>query len=175
MKAITKSLVGAAVLLAQTVFAHDPVKISRTEDGRAIVAITIPLSADEGSLNATFDFGATKGFLGPSTNPEDQSGFSNADKTIIGVNHQPVTKSSFVHLFLRSPTSGDVTFINNVNRRISRLLKGKWAETAQYFLRIESISGRNITFQTIDVSSGSRDAYKFTTTFTHDGEFVLAK
>jgi hypothetical protein len=53
--------------------------------------------------------------------------------------------------------------------------KGKWAETAQYFLRIESISGRNITFQTIDVSSGSREAYKFTTTFTPDGEFVLAK
>jgi len=59
-------MLGISALLISAVFAEDPVKVSRTEDGRAIVAFTIPLSDDEGSLDATFDFGATKGFLGPS-------------------------------------------------------------------------------------------------------------
>jgi hypothetical protein len=39
--------------------------------------------------------GGTKGFLGPSENPSDQGGFTNTDKTLIAVNLQPVTKSSF--------------------------------------------------------------------------------
>jgi hypothetical protein len=176
MKSIVNLMLGISALLSPAVFAEDPVKVSRTEDGHAIVAISVPLSQDEGSsLDATFDFGITKGFLGPSSNPSDQTGFSNADKSIIGVNHQPVTKSSFVHLFLRSSSSGDITFINNVNARIARLLKGKWAETAKYFLRIESISGRDITFQTVDFSGATSEKYEFRTTFTRDGTFVLAK
>ncbi len=172
---IVSLMLGIPALLTAAIFAEDTVRVSRTDGGRAIVAFTIPLSEDEGSLNATFDFGVTRGFLGPSSNPSDQTGFSNADKTIVAVNHQPVVKSSYVHLFLRSSTSGDVTFINNVNERIARLLKGKWAETAKYFLRIESISGRNITFQTVDFGSANREKYEFTTTFSRDGTFSLAK
>jgi hypothetical protein len=41
--------------------------------------------------------------------------FANADTTLIAVNHQPVTKSSYVHFFLRS-SNGDLTFLNNVLR-----------------------------------------------------------
>jgi hypothetical protein len=174
MKSIVILILGISTLLTSAVFAEDPVKVSRTEDGRAIVVFTILLSEDEGSLDATFDFGATKGFLGPSSNPSDETGFSNADKSIVAVNHQPVTKSSYVHLFVRS-SSGDITFINNVNGRVARLLKGKWAETAKYFLRIESISGRNITFQTVDFRGANREEYTFTTTFSRDGAFSLAK
>jgi hypothetical protein len=81
--------------------AQNAARIERTDDGRAVARFTLSLSEDEGSLNAVFDFGATKGFLGPSENPTDQTGFSNADKTLVAVNHQPVTKSSYVHLFLR--------------------------------------------------------------------------
>ena len=162
------------MLLTSAVFADGPATVSRTDDGRAIVSITVPLSEDEGSLDATFDFGLTKGFLGPSANPAAQTGFSNADKSIVAVNHQPVTKCSYVHLFLRSSTSGDVTFINNVNGRVARLLTGKWAETAKHFLRIESLFDRTITFQTVDFSGANREEYEFTTTFTRDGTFVLA-
>ena len=85
-----------------------------------------------GSLSAVFDFGGTKGFLGPSENPSDQGGFTNTDKTLIAVNHQPVTKSSYAHLFLRSP-AGDLTLLNNVNGRVPGSLRSRGP-------RVQSIS-----------------------------------
>jgi hypothetical protein len=35
-----------------------------------------------------------KDFAGPSSNPSDQDGFTNAENALFGVNYQPVTKSS---------------------------------------------------------------------------------
>ncbi len=154
--------------------AQSPVSIGTTNDGRSTVTITVPLSEDEDDMSAMFDFGQTKGFLGPSSNPSDQSGFSNADKTIIAVNHQPVTKSSYVHLFLRL-NNGNIVFLNNVNTQVARLLTGKWAETAKTFLRVESISDRNIAFETVDFDVPNREEHRFTLTFSRDGTFLAAQ
>lgn len=174
MKSHLNLFLGPLVLVSTSLFAADPVRLGQTQDARGLVGFTVPLSKDEGNLEATFDFGHTKGFLGPSSNPSDQSGFSNADKTIVAVNHQPVTKSSYVHLFLRSP-SGDITFINDVNGRVAGLMKDRWAETAKHFLRVESISGRELTLQTVDSSRASQEKYEFTITVSRDGSISLAK
>jgi hypothetical protein len=168
-------ILGISTVLASTEVSKDPFKSGRTEDGRTTFAITVPLSEAEDDLVATFDFGHTKGFLGSSADPTAQAGFSNADNTILAVNHQPATKSSYVHLFLRSPASGDLVYLNNVNDRIARLLKGKWADTATGFLRVESISDRNITFQTADLGATGRESYNFTVTVSPEGTFSLAK
>jgi len=163
------------MLIASTVVSQVPFKPGRADDERPIFAITVPLSESEDDLTVTFDFGHPKGFLGPSKDPTDRAGFSNADNTILAVNHQPETKSSFVHLFLRSPASGDLVYLNNINKRVARLLKGKWADTATYFLRIESISGRNITLQTVDIGAKDQEDHNFTVTVSPEGTFKLAK
>jgi hypothetical protein len=167
-------LIFAIVPLLPHATAQNVAIVGRSDDGHAVATFTLPLSEDEGSLKASFDFGLTKGFLGPSANPSDQTGFSNADKTLVALNHQPVTKSSYVHLFLRS-ASGDLTFLNNVNDRVSRLLKERWAGTAKYFLRVERVSGRAITLQTVDFTQASRERYEFTITVSSSGSISLAK
>lgn len=139
----------------------------------------MPLADDEGDLHANFDFGATKGFLGPSGNPASQDPFVNADGTIIAVNHQPQTKSSNVHLWLRL-ARGDLMFLNDVNGRIARLLKGRFAESAKYFLRVELIAGRKILLQTVDFAGdyGTPDRaprYSFAVLVKSTGEFALTK
>ena len=174
MKATQLLILTMLISSALLSVAQDGIRVGRTDDGRAVAAFTVPLSEDEGSLSAVFDFGATKGFLGPSENPSDQGGFTNADKTLIAVNHQPVTKSSYVHLFLRSP-AGDLTFLNNVNGRAARLLKEPWSETAKHFLRVERISGRNVTLQTVDFTRASREKYEFTITVSPSGTISFAK
>ena len=175
MKTSIYLILGISTLLASTVVSKAPFKSGRTEDGRTTFAITVPLSEAEDDLVVTFDFGHTKGFLGPSKDPTDQAGFSNADNSILAVNHQPATKSSYVHLFLRSPASGDLLYLNNVNDRIARLLKGKWADTATGFLRVELISGRNITFHTVDAGASGYEPHNFTVTVSPEGTFKLAK
>lgn len=175
MKTSIYPILGISTLLASTDAPKALFKSGRTEDGRTTFAITFPIFKGEDDLVVTFDFGHTKGFLGPSKDPTDQAGFSNADHSILAVNHQPATKSSYVHLFLRSPASGDLAFLSNVNGRIARLLKGKWADTATYFLRVESISGRNITFHTVDAGASGYEPHNFTVTVSPEGTFTIAK
>jgi hypothetical protein len=155
---------------AQQIPAQDLVRIERTNDGHSVVTLGVPLSEEGGGLVATFDFSETKGFLGSSANPS-QSGFASADKTLIAVNHQPMTKSSYVHLFLRA-LDVDLTFLNNVNGRVARLLGGRWAESAKYFLRVESISGRKVTLQTVDLGRDG-EKYQFTVTVNPNGSISL--
>jgi hypothetical protein len=175
MKTSLHPILGISALLASTVVSKAPFKPGRADDQRPIFAITVPLSESEDDLTVTFDFSHPKGFLGPSKDPTDGAGFSNADNTILAVNHQPETKSSFVHLFLRSPASGDLVYLNNVNNRIARLLKGKWVDTAASFLRVESISGRNITFHTVDAGVSGYEPHSFTVTVSPERTFSLAK
>jgi hypothetical protein len=174
MKATQLLILTMLISSALLSVAQNSIRVGRTDEGRAVAAFSVPLSEDEGSLSAVFDFGATKGFLGPSENPSDQGGFTNADKTLIAVNHQPVTKSSYVHLFLRSP-AGDLTFLNNVNGRVARLLKEPWSETAKYFLRVERISGRDVALQTVDFTRASREKYEFTITVSPSGTISFPK
>ena len=175
MKTSLYPILGISALLASTVVSKAPFKPGRADDERPIFAITVPLSEAEDDLVVTFDFGHPKGFLGPSKDPTDGAGFSNADNTILAVNHQPETKSSFVHLFLRSPASGDLVYLNNINKRVARLLKGKRADTARYFLRVESISGRNITFHTVDAGVSGYEPHCCTVSVSPEGTLSLAK
>ena len=60
------TLFGSSALPA--IAGDDAVRIERTGDNHAVVALGVPL-AEGSDLRATFDFGATKGLLGPSSNP----------------------------------------------------------------------------------------------------------
>jgi hypothetical protein len=142
-----------------------PIQIERTKDNHSVVSIAVPLSADEGNLQANFDFGETRGFGGR---------FVNADATIIAVNHQPATKSSYVHIWLRFE-NGDLMFINNVNGRVARLLKGQSAEWAQYFLLVEAISGRKVLLRAIEGTSPNlAREYNFAIRIDERGQIFLA-
>jgi len=145
----------------------------------AKVLLTVPI--EEGiDLEATFDFAKSPkaAFLSSSTNRTQGSVlFVNADGTIIAVSHIPVTKSSYVHLWLRL-SDGDLLFLNNVNERVARLLRGRFAESAKGFLRVEAIDGRKIFLQTIDYRNfkgGKFDDYKFAITVKGKGQLSLAK
>jgi hypothetical protein len=164
-----------------------PVMTSRAQEDYSIggnagwvASFEIPLSDDEGDLRAIFDFGATRGFLGPSTNPSSQSGFSNTDLTLFAVNNAPMTKTSYVHLFLRSRV-GVFLFLNDVNNRVASLLMGRFANSAKYFLRVESINGRIIHLQTVDFSAhyiGGPDQaprYDFAVSVEMDGSLSLVR
>ena len=159
---------------AESTTSEVEVGVSRSAEGHAVVSIRLPISEEERRMQATFDFGGTKGFLGPSSNPTDQSPITNADKTVIAVSHLPATKSSYVHLFLRSG-NGDLTVVNSVNARVARLLKPRWAETAKNFLRVESISGRLITMQTVDFATGAREQFTFVVSVGASGALTLAR
>ena len=134
----------------------------------------MPLESDEGALQTSFDFGNSKGFLGPTSNTTAGDGIFNADQTIFAVNHQPVTKSSYVHFILRSD-EGDVLFVNNVNDRVAKLLPPRWSKPAEFFLRVESISERIIKFSTTDFRGKERESYSFSATISDVGAISLTK
>jgi hypothetical protein len=166
-----------AVTTAPQAQASESVRVERTKDHHLVVLLTVPLRDEatfDGDLHATFDFGKTKGFLGSSSNPEQDS-FVNAEGTIIAINHIPATKSSFVHMWLRL-SDGDLLFLNNVNERVARLLRGRFAERAQSFLRVEAIAGRKISLQTVDFSKKfPYEDYNFAITVNGKGQLSLAK
>jgi hypothetical protein len=166
-----------AVTTAAQAQASEPARVETTKDNHSVVLLTLPLyegNLEDSHLHATFDFGITKGFLGASSNP-DQDSFVNADGTIIAINHIPATKSSFVHIWLRL-SDGDLLFLNNVNERIARLLRGRFAETAKDFLRVERIVGRKILLQTTDFSKKfPYGDYNFAITVKGKGQLSLAK
>ena len=143
---------GATALSPTSSDAQGGISISGMPGDPRVVSFKMPLSDEEGGeVQATFEFGTTKGFLGPSTDPSSQDGFSNTDHTLFAVNNQPMTKSSFVHFFLRS-SNGDFIFLNNVNETVAQLLQGKFSDSAAGFLRVESIDGRKVHLQTVDFS-----------------------
>ena len=165
-----------AVTTAAQAQASEPVRVERTKEDHLVVLLTVHLhdqATFNGDLHATFDFGKTKGFLGSSKNP-DQDSFVSADGTIIAINHQPATKSSFVHMWLRL-SDGDLLFLNNVNERVARLLRGRFAESAEDFLRVEAIAGRKISLQTVDFRGTQRKEYNFGITVKGRGQLSLAK
>ena len=141
----------------------------RNSDGKPIVTIRLQASGDnEDVLTNEYVFSSEKGFLGPSSNPTDQSGFANKENTVFGVSYEPVTKACFVKLFLLN-ASGTLVFVNNVNTRAAKLLPARWAENAREFLRIESIVGRRVDLQTIDFSTGAGSTHNFSVLVAPDG------
>jgi len=155
-------------------------RIERVFDGghpNSEVFLTTRLSKEEGDLKASFNLNAVRGFLGPSNDPNSSSGIMNAEHTIFAVNNQPVTKSSYVHFFIRT-ADGDLIFSNNVNDRIAKLLDGRFSNSAKYFLRAEAINGRTVHMQTVDFSAPNADpmhaaAYDFDINIDDKGAFSL--
>ena len=145
----------------------------RNSDNKPTVTIHLQASGDsEDSLINEYVFASEKGFLGPSSNPTDQSGFANKENTIFGVSYEPVTKTCFVKLFLLNE-SGTLIFVNNVNTRAAKLLPARWAENAREFLRIENIVGRCVDLQTVDFSTGARPTHNFSVLAALDGTLTL--
>jgi len=148
-------------------------KTGRNPDGKPIVTIRLQASGDnEDELTNEYVFASEKGFLGPSSNPTDQTGFTNKENTVFGVSYEPVTKACFVKLFLLN-ASGTLVFVNNVNTRAAKLLPAPWAKRAREFLRIENIVGRRVHLQTVDFSTGAMRTHNFSVLIAPDGTLTL--
>ena len=144
----------------------------RTPDGKPVVIILMTASSDnQDVLTTQYIFQSEKGFLGPSSNPSDQSGFANQDNSVFGVSYEPVTKACFVKLFLLNPF-GTLVLVNNANTRAAKFLPHRWAENAREFLRIEKIVGRRVYLQTTDFATGERPNLNFSVLVTHDGDLT---
>jgi hypothetical protein len=145
----------------------------RNSDNKPTVTIHLHASGDNAdTLTDEYVFASEKGFLGPSSNPTDQSGFANNENTVFGVSYEPVTKACFVKLFLLNE-SGTLVFVNNVNTRAARLLPAPWADNARGFLRIENIVDRRVDLQTIDFSTGAGTPYNFSVLVDPEGTLTL--
>ena len=121
------------LLQAQSPASSKIFQTGRNSDRKPIVTIRLQASGDnQDQLTNEYVFASQKGFLGPSSNPTDQSGFANKENTVFGVSYEPVTKACFVKLFLLN-ASGTLVFVNNVNTRAAKLLRAPWAERAGVF------------------------------------------
>ena len=161
------------LLQAQSTASSKIFQTGRNSDGKPIVTIRLQASSDnQDQLTSEYVFASEKGFLGPSSNPTDQSGFANQENTVFGVSYEPVTKACFVKLFLLN-ASGTLVFVNNVNTRAAKLLRSPWAERAREFLRIEHIEGRRVYLQTTDFSTGSRPTRNFSVLVAPHGALTL--
>src|SRR5260370_11685460 len=101
------------------------------------VTVTLALPATDpeaGPVSCSFTFQTTKGLLGPSSNPTDQSGFANSAQDLFAVTVEPATKAAFAHFFLTS-AKGNVVFVNDVNARVANLLSPPCKHHAKRFSR----------------------------------------
>jgi hypothetical protein len=176
----TGLLVIAALTLLQVLLSaqesSDDLSMLVTQDPerRTVVSFKTTNSDEQGDVVASFVFNSPKGLLGSSNNPSAQDGFRNTEKTLFAVNYQPATKSSFVYLFSKTK-AGDLLYIRDINPRVARLLPKPWSDTAQFFLRIESISGRRLNLQTVGFSGSSRQSSEFSVDVSSEGLITLSK
>ena len=145
-----------------------PMRIEAT-DTRS-VELTLPLSDEEGDLQAKFDFRETRGFSGS---------FVNVSHTVFAINNSPAVHTSYVHIWLRS-ADGDLIFMNNVNGRVARLLKGRFAQSAGYFLTVQDLVGRKLFLQTADYAAKGANpytvkTYDFVVTVNGNGQLSLSR
>ena len=161
------------LLQAQSPASSKIFQTGRNSDRKPIVTIRLQASGDnQDQLTNEYVFASEKGFLGPSSNPTDQSGFANKENTVFGVSYEPVTKACFVKLFLLN-ASGTLVFVNNVNTRAAKLLPAPWAVRTREFLRIEKIVGRRVYLQTVDFSTGARLTHNFSVLVAADATLTL--
>jgi hypothetical protein len=61
-------------------------QIGRNSDSKPIVTIHLQTSGDnEDALTNEYVFASEKGFLGPNSNPTNESGFANKESTRLGI------------------------------------------------------------------------------------------
>jgi len=140
VKAMRLLTIAVLTVFPVLLFAQEPngnlsMLVTQDSEHRRVVSFTTTYSDEQGEVLAAFFFNSPKGFLGPSKNPSDQSGFSSTEKTLFGVNYQPATKSSFVYLFSKTKAA-DLLYLRNINSRVTLLLPKPWSDTASSFLRI---------------------------------------
>ncbi|MFZ0917613.1 MAG: hypothetical protein WAN04_12015, partial [Candidatus Udaeobacter sp.] len=138
------------------------------------VTLALPVTnSDAGPVSCSFTFQTTKGLLGPSSDPTDQSGFANSTQDLFAVTVEPATKAAFVHFFLTS-AKGKVVFVNDVNRRTAKLLPPPWKDDAKEFLRVETIQGRKVELSTTDFAHAPFQTHTFWITVGATGKVTLA-
>ena len=125
-----------------------------------------------GPVNSSFTFATAKGLLGPSSNPADQSGFSNGGQDLFAITVEPATKAAFVHLFL-TQLKGNLIFLSDVNGSVANLLPQPWRSDAKEFLRVERIHGRRIRLETIDYSHAPFKTHSFWVSVDTHGAIAL--
>jgi hypothetical protein len=113
-------------------------------------------------------------------NPSPQKPYQQAVEfgsgPVLATNEVPATKSGYVHIWIRSD-NGDLLFINNVNDRVARLLKGVGdaAEWAGYWLVATKVDGRNVQMMAVEGTSPNlRHKYVFTVHVGENGKLSLA-
>ena len=129
---------------------------------------------DDGSTVLTFPNGQTfslpagKGLLGPSSNPTSQTPFANADGSLIAVNEQPMTKTSFVHLYMRG-ANGRFAEIKNANQKIGKAAPASAPKIDTDFIRVERLSGKTLDLETEEFGSKPTKRRLFKVDITADG------
>jgi len=121
----------------------------------------------------TFSLPAGKGLLGPSSNPTSQTPFANADGSLIAVNEQPMTKTSFVHLYIRG-ADGRFTEIKNANQKIGQAAPASAQKIDTDFIRVERLSGKTLDLETEDFGSKPTKRLLFKVTIAADGAISAA-
>ena len=119
----------------------------------------------------TFRLPAGKGLLGPSSNPTSQTPFANADGSLIAVNEQPMTKTSFVHLYLKG-ANGRFTEIKNANQKIGQAAHAQKTDTD--FIRVDRLSGNTLDLETVDFGSKRTNRLLFKVTIAAAGTVKAA-
>jgi hypothetical protein len=135
---------------------------------------------DDGSTTLTFPNGQTfslpagKGLLGPSSDPTSQTPFANADGSLIAVNEQPMTKTSFVHIYLKGP-DGRFTEVKNANQKIGKAAPANAQKVDPDFIRVERVSGKTLDLETVDFGSKPTKRLLFKVTIAADGAITAAR
>ena len=136
-------------------------------------------SGADGSTTLTFPNGQTfslpagKGLLGPSSNPTSQTPFANADGSLIAVNEQPMTKTSFVHLYLKR-ANGRFTEIKDANQKIGQAAPASAGKMDTDFIRVERLSGKTLDLEALDFGSKPTKRLLFKVTISGDGTISAA-
>jgi hypothetical protein len=165
MLVIVIAILGTTFVRAEQPFDSPPgsFKIERADESTK-VSIIMRLSDedDEDNFQATFDFKV-----------RGRDELRSPDGTIFVVNGTPVRGLCFVHIGLKFQ-NGDLMYINNVNERVARFLKGQAAQLAKGYLYAEAISGRKISMKVIEAYSHRAPQYHFAVGIGERGELYLA-
>ena len=129
-------------------------------------------SEDAGQVQSAFTFEASKGVLGPSSNPASKTGFRNSAKNLFAVTVSPATKTCFTHFFLTSEPANQI-FVCDVNERVSKLLPQPWRNDAKAWLRVEKLQGRKVKLQTIDFAHAPFQVHTFWVKVDMQGAITL--
>jgi len=113
-----------------------------------------------------------KGLLGPSSDPESQIPFTNADGSIVALNEQPGRQMSFIHIYLKGK-DGRFKEVMDVNDSIldagPRLKNRIPAE----FIRVERVDGNLLDVTTVDLSSDTNKEIKLRVKVSSNGKIEI--